>query len=130
MYRALTRDIEVTVDPYYLEDQSDPGDGRYVWGYRVVIANYSDQIVQLRSRHWRITDENGIIDEVRGPGVVGEQPVLGPGDTYEYTSGCPLDTPSGVMVGSYQMQSSEGELFDVEIPAFSLDLPGMARTLN
>lgn len=130
MYRALTRDIEVTVEPYYLEDQSDPEDSRYVWGYRVVISNRSDRIVQLRSRHWQITDENGIVDEVRGPGVVGEQPVLGPGDTYEYSSGCPLDTPSGVMAGSYQMQSAEGELFDVEIPAFSLDLPGMARTLN
>lgn len=130
MYRALTREIEVTVEPYYLEDQSDPEDGRYVWGYRIVIANHSDQIVQLRSRHWRITDEYGIVDEVRGPGVVGEQPVLGPGDTYEYSSGCPLDAPSGVMVGSYQMQSAEGELFDVEIPAFSLDLPGTARTLN
>jgi ApaG protein len=84
----------------------------------------------LQSRYWKITDENGIVDEVRGPGVVGEQPVLGPGDTYEYSSGCPLDTPSGVMVGTYQMQSAAGELFDVEIPAFSLDLPGMARTLN
>ncbi len=130
MYRAVTRDIEVIVEPYYLEDQSDPGDSRYVWGYRVVIANHSGDVVQLRTRHWRITDENGLIDEVRGPGVVGEQPVLGPGDTYEYSSGCPLDTPSGVMVGSYQMQSAAGELFDVEIPAFSLDLPGMARTLN
>ncbi|PWV99933.1 uncharacterized protein affecting Mg2+/Co2+ transport [Hoeflea marina] len=130
MYRALTRNIEVTVEPFYLEDQSDPDDSRYVWGYRVVIANHSDIVVQLRSRHWRITDENGFIDEVRGPGVVGEQPVLGPGDTYEYSSGCPLDTPSGVMVGSYQMQSEEGEMFDVDIPAFSLDRPGVPRTLN
>jgi hypothetical protein len=79
MYRALTREIEVTVEPYYLEDQSDPEDGRYVWGYRIVIINHSDQIVQLQSRYWKITDENGIVDEVRGPGVVGEQPVLGPG---------------------------------------------------
>lgn len=130
MYRALTRDIEVTVEPYYLEDQSDPDDGRYVWGYRIIISNLSDTAVQLRSRHWRITDENGVVDDVRGPGVVGDQPVLGPGDTYEYSSGCPLDTPSGVMVGSYQMQSEAGELFDVEIPAFSLDLPGAVRTLN
>lgn len=130
MYRAVTRDIEITVEPYFLEDQSEPEDGRYVWGYRVVIANYSKEIVQLRSRFWRITDEYGVIDEVRGPGVIGEQPVLGPGDTYEYSSGCPLDAPSGMMMGSYQMQTEEGELFDVAIPAFSLDVPGTARTLN
>lgn len=130
MYRAVTRDIEVTVEPYYLEDQSDPEDSRYVWGYRIVISNHSDDVVQLRSRYWQVTDENGIVDEVRGPGVVGEQPILGPGDTFEYSSGCPLDTPSGVMTGTYQMQNEAGELFDVTIPAFSLDLPGMARTLN
>lgn len=130
MYSAVTRGIEVTVEPYYLEDQSEPEDGRYVWGYRIVIANRSEQAVQLRSRYWRITDENGVVDEVRGPGVVGEQPVLGPGDTYEYSSGCPLDAPSGMMVGTYQMQGEDGELFDVAIPAFSLDVPGVARTLN
>ncbi|MAY61358.1 MAG: Co2+/Mg2+ efflux protein ApaG [Rhizobiales bacterium] len=130
MYRAVTRGIEVTVEPYYLEEQSDPDENRHVWGYRVVIANYSATGVQLRSRYWRITDENGVIDEVRGDGVVGEQPMLGPGDTYEYSSGCPLDAPSGVMVGSYQMQNDDGELFDVEIPAFSLDTPGRIRTLN
>ncbi len=130
MYRAVTRGIEVTVEPYYLEEQSDPDENRHVWGYRIIIANTSDTGVQLRSRYWRITDENGVVDEVRGDGVVGEQPVLGPGDTYEYSSGCPLDAPSGVMVGSYQMQSEDGELFDVEIPAFSLDMPGRVRTLN
>ena len=130
MYRAVTRGIEVTVEPYYLEEQSDPDENRHVWGYRIIIANTSETGVQLRSRYWRITDENGVVDEVRGDGVVGEQPVLGPGDTYEYSSGCPLDAPSGVMVGSYQMQSEDGELFDVEIPAFSLDMPGRVRTLN
>ncbi len=101
MYRALTHDIEVVVEPYYLEDQSDPEDGRYVWGYRIVIANHSELTVRLVSRYWHITDENGQVDEVSGPGVVGEQPVLNPGDTYEYSSGCPLDTPSGVMFGHY-----------------------------
>lgn len=130
MYRAQTRDIEVTVEPYYLEEQSDPDDSRYVWGYRVVIANHSDIAVTLVTRYWHITDQNGNVDEVSGPGVVGEQPTLEPGDTYEYSSGCPLDTPSGMMFGHYQMQTSSGEEFDVAIPAFSLDTPGQARTLN
>ncbi|HVK90579.1 MAG TPA: Co2+/Mg2+ efflux protein ApaG [Mycoplana sp.] len=130
MYRALTRDIEVTVEPYFLEEQSDPDDSRYVWGYRIVIANHSDVTVKLMTRYWHITDQNGLVDEVSGPGVVGEQPVLGPGDTYEYSSGCPLDTPSGVMFGHYQMQTTAGDDFDVAIPAFSLDAPGQSRTLN
>ena len=130
MYRALTRDIEVVVEPFYLEEQSDPDDDRYVWGYRVVIANNSDIAVRLVNRYWNITDQNGPIDEVSGPGVVGEQPRLQPGDTYEYSSGCPLDTPSGLMFGHYQMETDEGEMFDVEIPAFSLDSPGLLRVLN
>lgn len=130
MYRALTHEIEVTVEPFYLADQSELDDSRYVWGYRIVIANKSDKTVQLLSRYWHITDANGQIDEVRGPGVVGEQPVLAPGDSYEYQSGCPLDTPSGVMKGRYQMEDATGRQFDVEIPAFSLDLPNVARTLN
>lgn len=130
MYRALTRDIEVVVEPYYLADQSDPDDSRYVWGYRIVIANHSDQAVRLVNRYWHITDENGQVDEVTGPGVVGEQPHLQPGDTYEYSSGCPLDTPSGMMFGRYQMRTDDGESFEVDIPAFSLDTPGVTRVLN
>lgn len=130
MYRALTRDIEVTVEPYYLPDQSDPQDSRYVWGYRIVIANHSDLRVRLLTRYWNITDENGQVDEVSGPGVIGEQPLLSPGDSYEYSSGCPLDTPSGMMFGRYGMEAETGELFDVAIPAFSLDAPGMVRLLN
>ncbi|HLP70093.1 Co2+/Mg2+ efflux protein ApaG [Ciceribacter ferrooxidans] len=130
MYRALTQDIEVSVEPYYLEEQSDPDDGRYVWGYRVAITNHSDRSVRLVNRYWHITDQNGQVDEVTGPGVVGEQPQLRPGDTYEYSSGCPLDTPSGVMFGHYQMETDEGDLFEVAIPAFSLDAPGMLRVLN
>ncbi|MFC5759812.1 MULTISPECIES: Co2+/Mg2+ efflux protein ApaG [unclassified Rhizobium] len=130
MYRALTRDIEVVVEPFYLEEQSDPDDDRYVWGYRVVISNNSGIAVRLVNRYWNITDQNGQIDEVSGPGVVGEQPRLQPGDTYEYSSGCPLDTPSGLMFGHYQMETDEGELFDVDIPAFSLDSPGLLRVLN
>jgi ApaG protein len=130
MYRAMTRDIEVMVEPFYLDEQSDPDDGRYVWGYRVVIVNHSDVTVRLLTRYWHITDQNGLVDEITGPGVVGEQPVLGPGDSYEYSSGCPLETPSGLMYGHYAMEGERGEIFDVEIPAFSLDLPGMLRTLN
>ncbi|MDI7862262.1 Co2+/Mg2+ efflux protein ApaG [Rhizobiaceae bacterium n13] len=130
MYRALTRDIEVTVEPYYLEEQSDPDDDRYVWGYRIVIANRSSIAVKLINRYWHITDQNGQVDEVSGAGVVGEQPRLNPGDTYEYSSGCPLDTPSGMMFGRYQMESDDGEMFEVDIPAFSLDSPGLMRTLN
>ncbi|RVK18746.1 Co2+/Mg2+ efflux protein ApaG [Sinorhizobium medicae] len=130
MYRALTHDIEVTVEPYYLEEQSDPEDSRYVWGYRIIIANHSDLAVRLMTRYWHITDENGQVDEVSGPGVIGEQPLLNPGDTYEYSSGCPLDTPSGVMFGHYSMEAEGGETFNVAIPAFSLDSPGLVRTLN
>ncbi|MBA8831738.1 ApaG protein [Rhizobium leguminosarum] len=130
MYRALTRDIEVVVEPFYLEEQSDPDDDRYVWGYRIVISNNSGIAVRLVNRYWNITDQNGQVDEVTGPGVVGEQPRLSPGDTYEYSSGCPLDTPSGLMFGHYQMETDEGEMFDVDIPAFSLDSPGLLRVLN
>ena len=130
MYRALTRGIEVVVEPFYLEEQSDPDDDRYVWGYRIVISNNSALAVRLVNRYWHITDQNGQVDEVTGPGVVGEQPHLKPGDSYEYSSGCPLDTPSGMMFGHYQMETDEGELFEVAIPAFSLDTPGLTRTLN
>ncbi|WP_353643062.1 Co2+/Mg2+ efflux protein ApaG [Mesorhizobium sp. WSM2239] len=127
MYTAVTRDIEVNVEPFYLEDRSDPSQNHYVWAYRVTIANQSDQFVQLLSRYWRITDGAGRVEEVRGPGVVGEQPELNPGDSYQYMSGCPLSTPSGIMVGHYTMRNRGGETFEVEIPAFSLDLPGKRR---
>jgi len=130
MYRAATRNIEVDVEPFYMPERSDPDENRYVWAYRVTIANRSEEWVQLLSRYWRITDEAGRVEEVQGPGVVGEQPELDPGDSYQYTSGCPLSTPSGVMVGHYTMRNTDGELFDVAIPAFSLDLPGTTRTVN
>ncbi|MBC8718099.1 MULTISPECIES: Co2+/Mg2+ efflux protein ApaG [Brucella/Ochrobactrum group] len=130
MYRAITRDIEVTAEPFYLEDQSEPDENRYVWGYRITIANNSSQTVQLRSRYWQITDGNGRIEEVKGAGVIGEQPTLNPGDSYQYSSGCPLSTTSGVMVGRYQMQLPDGSAFEVDIPAFSLDIPETRRTLN
>lgn len=130
MYHETTRNISVTVEPLYLEDQSSPEENYYVWAYNVKIENAGAETVQLRSRHWRITDARGRMDEVRGPGVVGEQPVLGPGDSFEYTSGTPLPTPSGFMMGTYQMVTEAGEQFDVTIPAFSLDSPHEARRVN
>ena len=130
MYRQTTRGIEVTVEPVYLEDQSAPEEGRFVWAYHVRIANHGSETVQLRARHWRITDSLGRTQEVRGAGVVGEQPVLRPGEVFEYTSGTPLDTPSGIMVGSYRMVSESGESFEVAIPAFSLDSPYQERRIN
>ncbi|RFC67192.1 MULTISPECIES: Co2+/Mg2+ efflux protein ApaG [Mesorhizobium] len=130
MYKATTRNIEVEVEPFYMEERSDPTQNRYVWGYRVTIDNQSEEFVQLLSRYWQITDAMGRVEEVRGAGVVGDQPRLSPGDSYQYTSGCPLATPSGIMVGTYTMRSRTGELFEVAIPAFSLDLPGTMRTVN
>ena len=123
MYETITRYIRVAVEPQFLADQSDPAQNRFVWAYRVVISNRGGITVQLRSRYWRITDAAGRVQEVRGDGVVGKQPVLAPGESFEYTSGTPLPTPSGFMSGAYQMQTGEGERFDVEIPAFSLDSP-------
>ena len=123
LYSETTRSITVTVRPDYLEDQSSPAEHRYVWAYHVKIENGGSETVQLRRRHWRITDGLGQVHEVRGPGVVGEQPVLGPGESFEYTSGTPLKTPSGIMVGSYEMETRDGGSFSVAIPAFSLDSP-------
>jgi ApaG protein len=130
MYQKTTRSIEVTVIPLYLDDQSDPDENRYVWAYQVSLENKGHETVQLLTRYWNITDANGKVLEVRGDGVVGEQPVLRPNDIFEYTSGTPLSTPSGIMVGSYQMKTSDGESFDVAIPAFSLDSPYGQRQLH
>ncbi len=130
MYKATTDGIEVTVEPRFMADRSDPRAGRYFWAYTVEIANLGPRTVRLVARHWRITDAQGRLEEVRGEGVVGEQPVLRGGDKYKYTSGCPLTTPSGIMVGAYQMVDENGAEFDVEIPAFSLDTPDTRRSLN
>ncbi len=130
MYSETTKEITVTVKPFYLEEQSSPDENHYVWAYHVRIENRGAATVQLRTRHWRITDSNGQTQEVRGAGVVGEQPRLEPGESFEYTSGTPLTTPSGIMVGSYQMQMETGEVMDVAIPAFSLDSPHQAVNLN
>lgn len=123
MYSETTRSIKVTVRPFYLEQHSSPAEGHDVWAYHVVIANEGGETVQLRNRHWQITDENGRLQEVRGPGVVGEEPVLKPGQSFEYTSSCPLTTPSGFMVGDYEMETPAGERFLIRVPAFSLDTP-------
>ena len=130
MYSSVTRAIRITVEPIYLDEQSSPEDGHFVWAYQVKIENDGAETVQLIDRHWRITDSLGRLHEVRGEGVVGEQPVLRPGEAFEYTSGTPLDTPSGIMVGSYGMVTMTGERFDVEIPAFSLDSPHQVRQIN
>jgi len=130
MYSETTRSINVSVEPVYLEEQSSPAEGRYVWAYHVRIENRGGETVQLRNRHWKITDSRGQMQEVRGPGVVGEQPVLRPGEAFEYTSGTPLPTPSGIMVGTYEMQTRGGESFSVQIPAFSLDSPHQQVRLN
>lgn len=130
MYNEVTREISVSVEPFYVEEQSEPAENRWVFGYRVIIENQGEAPVQLMSRHWRITDGIGRIIEVKGEGVVGEQPMLEPGERFEYTSGTPLATPSGIMTGTYQMLGEDGLWFDVEIPAFSLDAPGSSRTVN
>jgi ApaG protein len=130
MYTATTRAIKVTVQPRYLSDQSDPEKAHYVWAYHVRIENRGEVAVQLRSRHWKITDALGRCQEVKGRGVVGVTPRLEPGEVFEYASGTPLSTPSGFMGGTYQMVSDSDENFDIEIPTFSLDAPGGARQLN
>lgn len=131
MYSAVTRDIRVTVEPVFLEDQSSASDDHYVWAYQVKIENGGSETVRLINRYWHITDAMGRVQEVRGAGVVGEQPTLAPGEAFEYTSGTPLGTPSGIMVGRYEMErTNTGERFEVEIPAFSLDSPYQARQLN
>lgn len=123
-YSATTRGIRVSVEPFFLEEQSSREDGRYVWAYRVEIVNEGSETVQLTHRTWSITDARGRVQKVHGPGVVGEQPVLAPGERFEYTSGAPLSTPSGFMQGAYHMIVRDtGETFDAVIPAFSLDSP-------
>jgi ApaG protein len=123
-FSETTRGIRVTVRSFYLEDQSEPARGHFVWAYRIAILNEGDETVQLLKRSWHITDALGRSQQVHGEGVVGEQPVLAPGERFEYTSGTPLHTPSGFMDGTYHMVVAETrEAFDVAVPAFSLDSP-------
>ncbi|MCZ8375626.1 MAG: Co2+/Mg2+ efflux protein ApaG [Beijerinckiaceae bacterium] len=130
MYRKSTRGIEVTVEPEFSPERSRREVGQYFWTYAIEIRNLSTETVQLRARHWIITDADGQVQHVRGLGVVGEQPILRPGELYRYASGCPLTTSHGIMVGTYEMVSASGERFEVEIPAFSLDMPADRRVLN
>ena len=130
MYQETTDAIRVTVKPIYLEEQSSPTENHFVWAYQVRIENTGSETVQLLNRHWHITDSMGRQQEVRGAGVVGEQPTLAPGESFEYTSGTPLSTPSGIMVGSYEMERADGRRFNVAIPAFSLDSPHQHIQLN
>jgi ApaG protein len=130
MYKAVTRGISVTVTPRFMPEESSPENGRYFFAYTVEIINTGLERVQLRSRYWKIIDGNGNVQEVRGAGVVGKQPVLGPGESFHYTSGCPLTTPDGTMEGCYIMVTATGETFQADIPAFSLDSPHARRVIH
>lgn len=130
MYERVTRGVRVAVEPSYLDDQSDPDEGQYLWSYTVTIENNGPEAVQLMSRYWNITDAVGNTQEVSGPGVVGAQPVIEPGQSFQYTSGCPLPTASGHMVGRYQMLLASGEAFDAEIPPFILESPHERRQVH
>lgn len=135
-FSKMTRDIKVTVEPMYLELQSQPEEQKYVWAYHIRIENKGHDTVQLQTRNWQITDAYGREQSVQGIGVVGQQPVLEPGDFFEYTSGAPLQTPSGIMTGSYMMQVKNdnipdlGDMFEVPVPAFSLDSPYGRTSVN
>ena len=130
MYSKTTKNISITVKPSYLEDQSEPDEQHYVWAYQITINNLGKETVQLKNRYWKIIDSNGIKQEIKGRGVVGEQPVINPGEKYEYTSGTPLSTPSGFMEGHYEMETINGKTFDATIPLFSLDSPYVSNKLN
>ena len=130
MYSAITRKIRVTATPDYAPDQSEPDNGSYFWTYTIEITNMGLDRVQLLARHWIITDAAGKQFEVEGLGVVGEQPHLGPGESFTYTSGVPLNTTSGTMYGHYKMVDAEGRAFEIDVPAFSLDSPYASRTVN
>lgn len=129
-YEAVTRGLKVRVQPEFLPEQSDPDERRWVWAYHIAIENHGRETVQLIARHWIITDAFGRVEEVKGLGVVGEQPVIRPGERYAYTSGCPLPTTSGSMVGTYLMTNDDGERFRIDIPAFLLVVPRGWRVLN
>ncbi len=130
MYEAISNRFRVTVRPQFLAGQSNPAEDKFVWAYTITIENLGQVTAQLLARHWIITDALGHKQEVRGDGVVGEQPTLAPGESFQYTSGCPLSTPSGMMVGSYDMQADDGRRFAISVPAFSLDSPHDKRILN
>ncbi|MEO0730175.1 MAG: Co2+/Mg2+ efflux protein ApaG [Pseudomonadota bacterium] len=130
MYEAVTRNIRVKVEPTFDSNRSAPQSHRYFWIYAIEITNEGDMPVRLVARHWEIMDARGNRENVDGPGVVGEMPTIEPGTSFSYSSGCPLTTPSGIMVGTYEMVLPDGRSFDCAIPAFSLDSPHSAPTVN
>lgn len=130
IYTRITNNIRISVDPIYLPEESSPEKDEYIWAYRVTIENLGNEAVTLRQRHWLITDNLGHTVEVHGQGVIGEEPTIYPGEQFEYTSGTPLPTPSGLMVGQYEMEKIDGQNFTVDIPAFSLDSPYEERIFN
>lgn len=130
MYTQETDDITVHVEPFFLEDESDPTENHYVWSYQVSIENDRSESIQLIERQWLITDSHGLIHEVSGEGVVGEQPILQPGDSFSYVSGTPLSTPSGVMLGRYVFETESKETVEALIPPFSLDSPYDSSLMN
>lgn len=130
MFEQKTGDVIVRVEPDFLPEQSSPSEGRFIWAYTVEIENQSDTDLQVMERFWKIADSHGMVHEVRGEGVVGEKPVVKPGETFRYTSGAPLSAPSGMMLGTYSLQSPNGEQFAVDIPAFALDSPLGSRIVH
>lgn len=130
MFEETTRSIRIAVTPTFLGDQSDPSEARYLWAYHITIENQGREAVQLLTRHWHITDARGRVREVEGPGVIGQQPVILPGRKHEYSSGVPLETPSGFMTGTYHMKSAAGEEFEVKIPLFALESPFAERRVH
>lgn len=129
-YTQTTNFVKITVLPVYLDAQSEPEENHYLWAYHVRIENLGVETIQLKNRYWLITDAYGRRQEINGKGVVGENPIILPGESFEYTSGTPLTTPSGIMEGHYEMEKMDGENFVVEIPVFSLDSPYQPRLIN
>lgn len=130
MYSKITNDIKVTVTPIFIGDQSRPNTPNYVWAYHIIIENKGAEIVQLLDRAWHITDSSGGEQNVEGPGVIGLQPLIRPGEYFEYTSGVNLNTDSGFMEGRYRFQNLDSKLFDVDVPAFPLDIPNKNVVIN
>ena len=129
-YTEVTKNIRVSVKTNFLSDQSDIENGLWVWSYQILIENNGNDRVQLIDRYWKITDATGIIKEVKGSGVIGEQPTIKPGEFFEYTSGTPLNKSSGFMSGNYRMINEKNESFFIDVPVFSLDIPSVQKILN
>ena len=129
-YTEVTKNIRVSVKTNFLSDQSDTENSLWVWSYHILIENNGNDKIQLIDRYWKITDATGIIKEVKGSGVIGEQPTIKPGEFFEYTSGTPLNKSSGFMSGNYRMINEKNESFFIDVPVFSLDIPSVKKILN